>query len=162
MLLVYMDVRDALLQSADGYFHSVRYSGGWEAKLEHKYESAYKATLWNADNGLTIHHFFGARNYEHAADIAARYLKRYHDTELWPKSAGESIKKWYEYTCPTDELGDVLDPSATFADYLIVLAKDGNAYRFGIDDSIIRQRIMAATAHVMGLEYDRVYDLWRV
>lgn len=160
-MLVYSDMKDAFIKSAkSGGFEF--FGGGWGARLEHEYESAYKATLWNDGPGLTIHHYFGARNVEQAAEIAARYMKRYHDNELWPKKPSEKVRDWYQRTCPTDELGDCIDEDVTFATYLIDFARMGDAYIWGIDDSIVRQRVMAATAQVMGLEYDTLYDLWRV
>ena len=72
------------------------------------------------------------------------------------------VRDWYTRTCPTDTEGDRIDGDVTFAEYLIDLARTGDAYIYGINDSVVRQRVMAATAHVMGLEYNTIYDLWRV
>lgn len=162
-MLAYTDLKDAFNESAkSGTFEGVRSSGGWMAKLEHEYESSYKATLWNDGHGLCIQHYFGARDAEQAAYLAANYVRRYHDLELWPKTPNVKVQDWYQHTCPTDELGDLIDEDVTFATYLIDLARVGDAYIYGIDDSIVRQRVMAATAQVMGLDYDTLYELWRV
>lgn len=162
-MLAWTDLKDAFTDSAkSGMFESVRSSGGWMAKLEHEYETSYKATLWNDGHGLCIQHCFGARDNEKAAELAANYVRRYHDLELWPKKPSEKVRNWYLRTCPTDELGDCIDEDATFADYLVSLARCGDAYCYGIDDSVVRQRVMAATAHVMGMKYNDLYDLWRV
>lgn len=162
-MLAYTDLKNAFIDSAKSeMFESVRSSGGWTARLEHEYETSYKATLWNDGHGLCIQHCFGARDVEQAAYLAANYVRRYHDLELWPKTPNMKVKDWYQRTCPTDELGDYIDEDVTFATYLIDLARMGDAYIWGINDSIVRQRVMAATAQVMGLEYDTLYDLWRV
>lgn len=160
-MLVVTDMKDAFIKSMedDGFVFT---SGGWGARLEHEYETAYKATLWNDGTGLAIWHWFTARDVEQAAEIAAKYMKNYHDNELYPKRPGVKIRDWYQRTCPTDKCGDLLDEDATFADYLVSLARCGDAYCYGIDDSIVRQRVMAATAHVMGMKYNDLYDLWRV
>lgn len=161
-MLAYTDLSRAFSASyKSGDFEGVRNSGGWYAKLEHEYETSYKATLWNDGHGLCIQHCFGARDNERAAELAANYVRRYHDLELWPKKPSEKVRDWYQRTCPTDELGDLIDWDVTFATYLIDLAMGGDAYIHGIDDSIVRQRVMAATAHVMGLAYETVYELWR-
>lgn len=159
-MLVYSDIKDAFIKSAksDGF----EFSGSWGARLEHEFETAYKATLWNSDHGLCIQHLFAARDEMQAAEIAAAYMKHYYDNELWPKKPSEKVRDWYLRTCPTDTEGDRIDEDVTFAMYLIDFARTGTAYLYGIDDSIVRQRVMAATAHVMGLEYNTVYDLWRV
>ena len=160
-MMVYSDIRDAFEKSTDsGMFEPA--NEGWMAKLEHEYETAYKATLWNDGHGLAIWHWFTARSAKQAAEFAARYMKQYHDNELWPKTPAEKVKDWYTRTCPTDECGYYIDADVTFARYLLDFARYKSAYIYGIDDSIVRQRVMAATAHVMGLDYDEVYDLWRV
>lgn len=161
-MLAYTDLYEAFSKSyKSNRFEGVR-SSSWCAKLEDEYETSYKATLWNNGNGLCIWHWFTARDVEQAAAFAARYMRRYHDNELWPKTPAEKVRDWYQRACPTDELGDCIDEDMTFATYLIDLARMGDAYIWGINDSIVRQRVMAATAQVMGLEYDTLYDLWRV
>ena len=160
-MLMYIDLRDAFTESlTSGKFESVKSSGGWMAKLE--YDSSYEATLWNDGHGLCIQYCFNAHNVEQAAYIAACYMQRYYDLELWPKKPNESVKDWYQRTCPTDTEGDYIDEDVTFATYLIDLARCGDAYIWGVNDSVVRQRVMAATARVMGLEYNTLYDLWRV
>ena len=161
-MLIWTDLKDAFIASIkSNELTAVRCSGGWMAKLEHEYETKYEALLWNDSHGLCIQHTFGARSVEQAAEFAANYMRRYHDLELWPKKPSEKVRDWYTRTCPTDELGDELHPNATFADYLVALAKDGNPYIYGIDDSVVRQRVMAATAQVMGMDYNTVWDLMR-
>lgn len=162
-MLAYTDLKDAFFDSAKSeQFVAVRSGGGWMAKLEHEYESSYKATLWNDGHGLCIQHCFGALDVEQASGLAASYVRRYHDLELWPKKPSEKVKDWYKRTCPTDTEGDYIDEDVTFATYLIDLARCGDAYIWGVNDSVVRQRVMAATARVMGLEYNTLYDLWRV
>lgn len=160
-MLVYSDMKDAFIESAKNDRYEF-FDDGWGVLLEHEYATAYKATLWNSDHGLCIQHFFVARSVEQAAEIAASYMKRSYDNELWPSKPSVKVRDWYTRACPTDTEGDRIDGDVTFAEYLIDLARTGDAYIYGINDSVVRQRVMAATAHVMGLEYDAVYDLWRV
>ena len=159
-MLVYSDMKDAFIESAKNDRFEF-FDGSWGVRLEHEYKTAYKATLWNDDHGLCIQHFFAARDTEQAAEIAASYMKRAYN-ELWPSKPSVKVRDWYLRACPTDTEGDRIDGDVTFAEYLIDLARTGDAYIYGINDSVVRQRVIAATAHVMGLEYNTVYDLWRV
>lgn len=159
-MLNHLDVQWAMLKSADdGCFYGVNGVFGWQAKLEHKYETKWEATLWHDSSGLTIQCIIAANDVNQAALRAANYMVRYHDLELYPKHPGDKVRDWYMDACPTDECGQDIDEDVTFIKYVIDLAKCGDPYIHGIDDSIVRQRIMAAASHCCNVPYNELFDL---
>ena len=70
----------------------------------------------------------------------------------------ENIKNWYKSEFPTDELGEEINPEATFE-----LLKDNlpNAYDYlTVDDSIVRERCFVELSNRMGVDYDVIYNKW--
>lgn len=129
----------------------------WYVKLkvtDHK----YVLRVFNFDNGLGLVKEGWFLNEERTMEQLTRDVAHWFRYELWPKKPSESIKAWYKRAAPDDELGDEL-ADVSFTEYLIEVARTGNYYVCGIDDSIVRQRIQAALAEVMGTNV--VYDLWR-
>jgi len=77
-------------------------------------------------------------------------------------SATTPIRTWYIKTYPTDDVGHTLDPTVTFADLWQAL-KDGvciYATLGGDADNVVRERVFAQLAALLGTDYDRIYTLW--
>lgn len=129
----------------------------WFVKLK-KDGHKYTCRVFSLDNGLGVVKEGRYINDEQAVTLLTRDMAHWFRYELWPKKPSESIKEWYKRAAPDDELGDEL-ADVSFTEYLIEVARTGNYYVCGIDDSIVRQRIQAALAEVMGTNV--VYDLWR-
>ena len=70
----------------------------------------------------------------------------------------ENIKNWYKSEFTTDELGEEINPEATFE-----LLKDNlpNAYDYlTVHDSIVRERCFVELSNRMGVDYDVIYNKW--
>ncbi len=75
------------------------------------------------------------------------------------KKFSASIKKWYVKAYPTDDLGPELHGS--FAGALETMATGGDIYDFmGVVDSVVRERLFAHLAAMLGLDYEHIYQLW--
>jgi hypothetical protein len=77
-------------------------------------------------------------------------------------SATTPIRTWYITAYPTDDVGPTLNPTTTFAD-LWQAIKDGvcvYATLGGDADSVVRERVFAQLAALLGTDYDRIYTLW--
>lgn len=69
-----------------------------------------------------------------------------------------NIKEYYTTTYPTDELGQEINPSATF---LGLIGNIGDVYEYiGVVDSLVRERLFERVAEIMECSYDEVYNLW--
>lgn len=72
-----------------------------------------------------------------------------------------NIKDWYISTYPTDEVGEYINDGITFYGLFYAMDNYVDVYQFlGVDDSIVRERVFAALAKVMGVDYDYIYDQW--
>ena len=72
-----------------------------------------------------------------------------------------SIREYYVNKYPTDDMGDGINPTATFAGLLNQLIVGGDVYRYiGVGDSIVRERLFERLAEELNVKYDYVYDLW--
>jgi hypothetical protein len=72
-----------------------------------------------------------------------------------------NIREYYVEAFPTDELGDEINPSATFEVLVDVLNNYGDVYQYiGVRDSIIRERYFEKLSELTNTEYDVIYDLW--
>lgn len=72
----------------------------------------------------------------------------------------ESATDWYAKKFKTDKK---MAPKngVTFEQLYESLKKGENIYdKMGVDDSIVRERVMSEMADRLGVEYDHVYDLW--
>lgn len=71
------------------------------------------------------------------------------------------LRDWYMENFPTDDLGNEINPDATFQDLFDTLDSYGNVYKtIGIGDSIIRERLFAGLAEIMGVNYEYIYEQW--
>lgn len=73
-----------------------------------------------------------------------------------------TIKAWYAQAYPTDNVGSTLDPTVTFADLYDALRAGTCVYATlgGNADSIVRERIFAALANFLDVDYNHIYNLW--
>jgi hypothetical protein len=72
-----------------------------------------------------------------------------------------NIREYYVEAFPTDELGDEINPSATFEVLVDVLNNYGDVYQYiGVRDSIVRERCFEKLSELTNTEYDVIYDLW--
>lgn len=70
----------------------------------------------------------------------------------------ENIKNWFQATFPEDELGEEINPAATFEEL-----KDNlpNVYWYlNVFDSIVRECVFSELADRMGVDYDCIRDKW--
>ena len=72
------------------------------------------------------------------------------------------IRTWYIKTYPADNVGPTLDPTTTFADLWQALKQGSCVYATlgGDADSVVRERVFAQLAALLGTDYDRIYTLW--
>jgi len=71
------------------------------------------------------------------------------------------IREFYLEAYPTDDLGDGINPKATFAGLLNKLFVGGDVYEYlYVYDSIVRERVFEQLAEELGLGYEYVYKLW--
>lgn len=72
-----------------------------------------------------------------------------------------NVKKWYQSTYPTDEMGEELNSNLTFQEVWESLQQGKEFYStIGAADSVIRERIFEKIAETMGITYDEVYNTW--
>jgi hypothetical protein len=72
-----------------------------------------------------------------------------------------TLREFYMTNFPTDELGEELNETPTFAGLLHQLFVSGDVYRYiGVDDSVIRERLFERLAEEIGEDYNYVYNLW--
>jgi hypothetical protein len=72
-----------------------------------------------------------------------------------------TIREFYVSKYPTDELGQGINPTATFAGLLNQLIVSGDVYAYlYVYDSIIRERLFERLAEELEVSYDYVYNLW--
>ena len=71
-----------------------------------------------------------------------------------------NIKEWYTRIAD-DELGENLTEGKTFYDLFYALDRYHNIYEeFGIDDSLVRERLFEELSSIMGVDYDEIYEQW--
>jgi len=72
-----------------------------------------------------------------------------------------TIREFYVAKYPTDDMGDGINPTATFAGLLNQLIVGGDVYAYlYVYDSIIRERLFERLAEELNVKYDYVYNLW--
>jgi hypothetical protein len=72
-----------------------------------------------------------------------------------------SLKYWYLFEYPTDELGLEINSNSTFVGLLHTLYEGGDVYDyFGVSDSLVRERLFDGLAKHINTSYDYVYNLW--
>jgi len=71
------------------------------------------------------------------------------------------LKEFYLKNYPTDELGVEINENSTFVGLLHTLYECGDVYDyFGVDDSIVRERLFDGLSKEIKTSYDYIYDLW--
>lgn len=71
------------------------------------------------------------------------------------------LRNWYIENFPTDDLGNEINPDATFQDLLDALEFWWDVYEIiGVGDSVIRERLFAGLAEIMGMNYEHIYEKW--
>jgi hypothetical protein len=72
-----------------------------------------------------------------------------------------TIREFYVKNYPSDDMGDGINPTATFAGLLNQLIVGGDVYAYlYVYDSIIRERLFERLAEELNVKYDYVYNLW--
>ena len=75
-----------------------------------------------------------------------------------------TVKRWYEMTFPTDkEMAQEIRPNGSFLGCLRCLDDYGDIYLYLMGnkgDSIVRERVFAKLADIMGEDYGYIYDQW--
>lgn len=72
-----------------------------------------------------------------------------------------TIREFYLETYPTDDLGNEINPHATFEGLFETLDRYRDVYEYiGVGDSIIRERCFERLAEIMDCSYDVIYDQW--
>jgi hypothetical protein len=72
-----------------------------------------------------------------------------------------TIREFYVAKYPTDDMGDGINPTATFAGLLNQLIIGGDVYEYlNVYDSIIRERLFEGLAEELNVKYEYVYNLW--
>jgi len=72
-----------------------------------------------------------------------------------------TIREFYVKNYPADDMGDGINPTATFAGLLNQLIVGGDVYEYlYVYDSIIRERLFERLAEELNVKYDYVYNLW--
>ena len=72
-----------------------------------------------------------------------------------------TIREFYVAKYPTDDMGDGINPTATFAGLLNQLIIGGDVYEYlNVYDSIIRERLFEGLAKELNVKYEYVYNLW--
>ena len=70
------------------------------------------------------------------------------------------VKLWYCDTYADDECGAELN-DFTFYDVFTALDMRKDVYKlFGVNDSVIRERIFEELAKIMQVDYDYIYSQW--
>jgi hypothetical protein len=72
-----------------------------------------------------------------------------------------TIREFYVKNYPSDDMGDGINPTATFAGLLNQLIVGGDVYEYlYVYDSIVRERLFERLAEELNVKYDYVYNLW--
>ena len=72
-----------------------------------------------------------------------------------------TIRECYISNYRSDDMGDGINPTATFAGLLNQLIVGGDVYAYlYVYDSIIRERLFERLAEELNVKYEYVYNLW--
>ena len=71
------------------------------------------------------------------------------------------INDWYTKKYPTDEMGQELKDNLSFYDLFEALDSHEEIYeKFGINDTLVRERLFEKLSKIMKCDYDEIYDQW--
>ena len=76
------------------------------------------------------------------------------------KEVDTSVKKFYTSTYPDDDLGKEINPRLTFKKLITDMPKKDFYGMLGCGDSVVRERIFKKIASILGVDYNKVYDVW--
>jgi hypothetical protein len=72
-----------------------------------------------------------------------------------------NIREFYVKAYPSDDMGDGINPNATFDGLWEILNTYGDVYEYlYVYDSIIRERLFEKLAANKGCKYDVIYQQW--
>ena len=72
-----------------------------------------------------------------------------------------SLKYWYLFNYPTDDMGEDINSTATFNGLFNELLEGNDIYEYiGVVDSLVRERLFEGLASQINETYDSVYDMW--
>lgn len=72
-----------------------------------------------------------------------------------------NLKEFYMKNYPTDELGVEINENTTFVGLLHTLYEGNDVYDyFGVDDSIVRERLFEGLSKEINTSYDYIYYMW--
>ena len=72
-----------------------------------------------------------------------------------------SLKYWYEFNYPEDDMGEDINPKSTFAGLVTHLFGNMDVYDYiGVTDSLVRERLFEELARQLNKPYDFVYNMW--
>ncbi|MBQ6144023.1 MAG: hypothetical protein IJI84_06085 [Clostridia bacterium] len=81
--------------------------------------------------------------------------------QMYDEALNTFLKDWCLKTYRTDELGEELNSRATFYDLFEALDNYQDIYNlFGINESIIRERIFEKLSEIMVCPYEEIYNQW--
>lgn len=73
----------------------------------------------------------------------------------------ELLQKWYTNNHPEDELGEIINPKATFKDLFEYLDSYKDVYLLlDVGDSIIRERLFKRLSELIDMPYSYIYEQW--
>jgi hypothetical protein len=73
----------------------------------------------------------------------------------------KNVRDWYMDKYSDDELAQEINPKITFNDIREIIDAKKDIYDFlNVADSLIRQRIFAELANLLGVRYEVVYEAW--
>jgi len=82
-------------------------------------------------------------------------------TNYVSKINNNNIREYYLEAFPTDDLGNEINPDATFDGLFRELDNYGDVYGYiGVGDSIVRERVFEKLADILDCSYDEVYSKW--
>lgn len=71
------------------------------------------------------------------------------------------IREWYLSAYPEDELGNEINPNATFNDVFEWLDNYREVYELiWVNDSIVRENVFSKLSEIMDCPYQYIYDQW--
>lgn len=72
-----------------------------------------------------------------------------------------NVKDDYVQDYPTDDLGKEINENLNFLQLFNGLLSGDDIYEMlGVEDSIIRERVLERLAYLMGIDYQIIYYLW--
>ena len=94
-------------------------------------------------------------------EAAIKQMVKRHEEGREETGFGYNIMAWYVSEYPDDELGEAINPAATFLDLFEALDNYADVYDvLGVRDSVVRERAFAKLAELIEVDYEYVYEQW--